>query len=161
MNPPAPHSRNLRLHRLQDAPATFFVTKSLHPKRPLLTPPSRALICDAFRFAVEKQSIWLSAFVVMPDHWHALLALQADWTLPKFMQALMSHVAARTPGCPWQESYYETLIRSTKQFQYVADYILWNPVRKGLAAQPGDWDASSLRFPGVVVKEWMDSFEED
>ena len=30
------HSRNLRLHRLSDTPATFFVTKSLHPKKPIL-----------------------------------------------------------------------------------------------------------------------------
>ena len=33
-----PYSKNLRLHRLRDAPSTFFVPKSLRPKKPVLTP---------------------------------------------------------------------------------------------------------------------------
>jgi hypothetical protein len=32
----APHSRNLLLHRWTDASATFFITKSLRPKKPVL-----------------------------------------------------------------------------------------------------------------------------
>jgi hypothetical protein len=49
-----PHSRNLRLHRSTDGSPTFFITKSLHPKKPILDPKARAVIVSAFRFAVEK-----------------------------------------------------------------------------------------------------------
>ena len=35
------YSRNLRLHRLNDTPATFFITTSLHPKKPVLDEVAR------------------------------------------------------------------------------------------------------------------------
>jgi REP element-mobilizing transposase RayT len=76
-----PHSSDLRLHRLSDAPATFFVTKSLQPKKPILDQSARDIIISAFAFAVQEQRIHLRASVVMPDHWHALFALRDPWTL--------------------------------------------------------------------------------
>jgi REP element-mobilizing transposase RayT len=73
---PDPHSRNLRLHRLSDTSATFFITKSLLPKKDVLDEAAREIIVSAFAFAVGQQRIYLRAFVVMPDHWHALFALR-------------------------------------------------------------------------------------
>jgi len=70
------HSRNLRLHRFSDTPATFFITKSLLPKKAVLEEPAREIIVSALVFAVQQQRIYLRAFVVMPDHWHALFALR-------------------------------------------------------------------------------------
>src|SRR5947209_8432621 len=90
------HSRNLRLHRLKDVSATFFITKSLQPKKPILNRQATELIVSAFAFAVQKQRIYLRAFVVMPDHWHALFALREPWTLPKFMHDLVSYIAGKT-----------------------------------------------------------------
>ena len=117
-----PHSRNLRLHRLSDSPATFFVTKSLRPKKPLLHAEFRQFIVDALAYAKAHERIYLRAFVVMPDHWHGLFALRDPWTLPKFMHSLMSHVAAKTSrhlfsgGSAWQDTYYETRVRTSRQF---------------------------------------------
>lgn len=134
----SPHSKNLRLHRLSNASATFFVTKSLQPKKPILTPELRAVISSSFLFAVLKERIYLRTFVVMPDHWHALFATREPWTLPKFMQAFMSfvggktHDATKTAKTRWQDGYYETWIRTTKQFHFVSEYILANPVKKGV-----------------------------
>jgi REP element-mobilizing transposase RayT len=122
----SPHSKNLRLHRLCDLPATFFVTKTLLPKRPLLDTESQLLITNSFGYALRHERIYLGAFVVMPDHWHALFALRDPWTLPKFMHSLMSHIGAETSsrlsryGSSWQDSYYETQIRTARQFEYVA-----------------------------------------
>ena len=86
------HSRDLRRHRWTDASATFFITKSLHPKRSVLNLEARTVVVSAFRFAVEQNRIYLRAFVVMPDHWHALFALREPWAPPKFMHDLMSYV---------------------------------------------------------------------
>jgi len=52
---PDPHSRNLRLHRRSDTPATFFITKSLLPKKAVLDEPARTIIVSAFAFAVQQQ----------------------------------------------------------------------------------------------------------
>ncbi len=90
-----PHSKNLRLHRLRDASSTFFVTKSLRPKKPVLNTELRQAIVEAFAFAVEHERIYLRAFVVMPDHWHALIGFREPWTLPRFMHSFMSHIGAR------------------------------------------------------------------
>ena len=167
MNKAEPHSSNLRLHRLKDAPATFFVTKTLWPKKPVLTRAMRQLICSSFRFAVQHKRILLRAFVVMPDHWHGLFGLLGDWSLPRFVHAMMSFVGGETAGdlarqgTEWEEGYHDTRIRSMKQFHYVADYIALNPVRKGLATTPEEWDASHLRFPELVTHPWPWTFEKD
>ncbi len=143
------HSKNLRLHRWTGASATFFITKSLHPKRPFLDPEARAIVISAFLFAVDDKRIYLRAFVVMPDHWHALFALREPWTLPKFMHDFMSYVARKTSyllstqDTAWQDGYYGTHVKTARQFEYVAYYIEQNPVVKGLVDSAEQWDASS------------------
>lgn len=137
-----PHSKNLRMHRWSDVAATFFVTKSLRPKKPVLDVEARAIIVGAFRFAVEHNRIYLRAFVVMPDHWHALFALCEPWTLPKFMHDLMSYLGRKTNqllsthDTAWQEAYYDTHVKTARQFEYVTYYIEQNPVVKGLVESP-------------------------
>jgi putative transposase len=156
----APHSSSLRLHRLSDIPATFFVTKSLHPKKPILRREAREIIVSAFDFAVQQKRIYLRAFVVMPDHWHALFALCEPWKLPKLMHHMMSYVGARTTtllqSCEtsWQDGYYDTRVKTAKQFEFVACYIEQNPVAKGLVNEPGQWDASSASKPQLVTEPW-------
>jgi hypothetical protein len=51
------HSRNLRLHRLSDTPATFFITKSLHPKKPILDEVAREIVVNALAYSVHQQRI--------------------------------------------------------------------------------------------------------
>ena len=123
--PKKPHSENLRLNRLVERPATFFVTKSLHPKKPILDPGARELIVSALEFSIRRKRICLRAFVIMPDHWHALFALREPWTLPKFMHGMMSFIAAKTSPLlkahqiSWQEDgYYDTRVKTAKQFAF-------------------------------------------
>ena len=162
-----PHSKNLRLHRLRDAPSTFFVTKSLRLKKPVLTPDQRKVVVEAFAFAVQHGRVYLRAFVVMPDHWHALLGLREPWTLPKFMHSFMSHVGANTithltnHHTAWQDSYYETLIKTARQFTYVSIYIEENPLKKGLVSKPAEWEGSSLKRKDLITDPWPWVFDRE
>jgi REP-associated tyrosine transposase len=155
-----PHSGNLRLHRLSDTPATFFITKSLLPKTPILDEAAREIIVSAFAFAVRQQRIYLRAFVVMPDHWHALFALREPWMLPKFMHALMSYVAGmiatllKNHNTSWQDGYYDTRVKTSKQFEFVSRYIEQNPVAKELVETPEEWDATSAKQKHLVTDPW-------
>ena len=114
---PDPHSGNLRLRRLSDTPATFFITKSLLPKKAVLDEAAGEIIVSAFAFAVRQERIYLRAFVVMPDHWHALFAFREPWVLAKFMHALMSYVAGKTAtllknhSTSWQDGDYDPRVR--------------------------------------------------
>jgi REP element-mobilizing transposase RayT len=108
------HSRNLRLNRLKDESAAFFITKCLLPKKPIINTEATQVIVSAFAFAVRNERIYLRAFVVVPDHWHALFALREPWTLPRLMHAFMSYIGGRTAKLlsqhktSWQDSYYDT-----------------------------------------------------
>jgi hypothetical protein len=65
------------------------------------------------------------------------------------MHSLMSHVGAKTSAyltkneTAWQDGYYETLIKTARQFTYVAIYIEENPVKKSLVTSPPEWAESS------------------
>jgi len=160
-----PHSCDLRLNRLSDSPATFFVTKSLLPKKPALDASAREIIISALEFAVREKRIYLRAFVVMPDHWHALFALREPWTLPKFMHAIMSFVAGKTSavlkfqGSSWQDGFYDTRVKTPKQLAFIVNYIEQNPVAKGLVEKAEEWGASSLKRTDLIEDPWPFLFD--
>jgi REP element-mobilizing transposase RayT len=155
-----PHSKNLRINRWNDASATLFITKSLHPKKPILDADARALVTSAFRFALMHGRIYLRAFVAMPDHRHALFALREAWTLPRFMHNTMSFVGSKTSrllsshDTNWQDGYYDTRVKTAKQFAYIAYYIEQNPVMKGLVESQKQWDASTASCKELVTDPW-------
>ena len=158
--PERPHSENLRLNRLTEKPATFFITKLLHPKKPILEPATRELIVSTLEFSIREKRIFLRAFVIMQDHWHGLFALREPWTLPKFMHGMMSFVAAKTSALlkahqsSWQDGYYDTRVKTAKQFAFITRYIEQNPVSRGLVDQPEQWEASSANRTDLITDPW-------
>ena len=103
----------------------------------------------------------------MPDHWHALFALREPWVLPKFMHDMMSYVGGKTSALltkhktSWQDGYYDTRVKTAKQFEFVARYIEQNPVAKGLVETPEEWDASSASRKDSVTDPWPWLLDED
>jgi REP element-mobilizing transposase RayT len=129
-------------------------------KKPVLDEDIREIIVSALAFAVQEHRIYMRAFVVMLDHWHALFALCDPWTLPRFMHMLMSFIGAKTSGqlkshnTFWQDGYYDTRVRTAKQFAFVANYIEQNPVTKGLAGKSEEWHASSAKRTELITAPW-------
>lgn len=152
-----------------DGSDVFHITKCLHPRVAALGPEQAKLICDSFLFLGRAGRIHLAAFVVMPDHWHAVWGVCRGWTLPQIMHSLMSHVGGRTAGgvatqgCAWQEGYHDTLIRSARQFVFICRYCEANPVRKQLVAQADEWAWSSATpaYAAALVRPWPWSFEHE
>jgi len=76
------------------------------------------------------------------------------------MHALMSHIAGKTSKLlshhqrTWQDSYYDTFVKTTKQFEYVAEYIELNPVTKGLVEKPEQWEGSGARRRDLITEPW-------
>jgi REP element-mobilizing transposase RayT len=138
----SPHSRNLRLHRQREGPGIFFVTKCLEPRKPVIGELVAAEVCSALSFYVEKKLIYLGAFVVMLDHWHVVLATADGKTVSHRVQNLGRWIGRTgddilsAEGCHWQDGFYETRIRSAKQFQFVCAYVEENPVRAKLVKSP-------------------------
>jgi putative transposase len=104
----------------------------------------------------------LDAYVVLPDHLHALWTLpEADtnfstrWRLIKeaFTRAYIKAYEApyrnesrRSKGEQgiWQRRFWEHVIRDDADFARHLDYIHLNPVHHGLAAAARDWPHSSV-----------------
>lgn len=148
-----PQSHNLRSNREMDLAGTFFITKCLHPRIPVLTESmlARAIIETLARYRREGQLL-LAAFVVMPDHWHVLLGVPAPGKLAAVMKRINGSIgkhtaeALRGRGTAWQDGYYDTGIRTGRQFTYVRHYIEENPLRARLVAARSDWPWSSCNW---------------
>ena len=131
----SPDSRSLRLHRQMEGPGTFFVTKNLQPRISVIDEVVASEICNALCFYSEKNEISLAAFVVMLDHWHALLATCDGKSVSTRMKLLGRWLSRKTgerlleQGCTWQDGFHDTRVRSAKQFQFVCSYIEENPVQ--------------------------------
>jgi REP element-mobilizing transposase RayT len=62
-----------RVHRLRTADRIFFITVNLRRALPPLADGEYALVADALIESRRKLSFLLTGYVLMPDHWHALI----------------------------------------------------------------------------------------
>jgi putative transposase len=91
------------------------------------------------RFAHVK----LDAYVFMPNHLHAIVALSdldpthtgsraALWEIIRVFKAATSYHIHRSEGKPWfawQDDYYDAIVRTEAALQQIRQYILANPMR--------------------------------
>ena len=86
----------------------------------------------------------LHAWVIMPNHAHALFTLAENQTLESTLQGWKGVSARRINqllgerGEFWQKDYFDRLIRSPRHFHFTRHYIEQNPVEARLA--PGEFD---------------------
>ncbi len=116
----------------------------------LRQPAIAAMMADVIRFHAG-QRYALSAWVVMPNHVHAVVRPLPGWTLSKVLQSWKGFTARQAnrllgrEGQPfWQKESFDHLIRDDEDHHRCCQYTTMNPVNAGLCAQPEDWRWSSL-----------------
>ena len=171
--PAKPHQSALRKHRVSLPDECYFVTACTKDKQAIFQNPQAAeLVINSFRWLRDQGRIHLLGFVVMPDHVHVALALCRSATEPtqpvamlaELMQAFKSFTShaitkvSATDSSVWQAGYYETLLRNRRDFTQRLDYIHDNPRRKGLVAQPTEYEFSTAnaRFQCEIDWAWLD-----
>jgi REP element-mobilizing transposase RayT len=87
------------------------------------------------------------AYCMMPDHIHLLLGASREMSINQFVGAWKSQCYRERRrmglgGRFWQRSFYDHVLRSDEDLRRVAQYIVENPVRSGLAANIGDYPLS-------------------
>jgi REP element-mobilizing transposase RayT len=93
-------------------------------------------------------TLWV--YCLMPDHLHAGLSpLAGGPSVPRALQAFKSYTTKvgwrfGVTGPLWQRSYYDHIARKSEHVHSIAEYILQNPVRRGLVADPFDWPYSYI-----------------
>lgn len=99
----------------------------------------------------------LHAWVVMPNHVHALFTPSADYGLAGIVGGWKSYTAKRAndilgrEGQFWQPEYYDRYIRDADHYDTAVRYIENNPVKAGLCRDSGDWPFGSARLSAVAL----------
>ena len=92
--------------------------------------------------------VWFAhIFLLMPDHVHALLSFPRSKHTLRQTITLWKRWTAGQMGIVWQRDFFEHRLRSDESWREKADYILANPVRKGLVAEVSQWPYVFLPNP--------------
>ena len=86
----------------------------------------------------------LCGYVLMPDHWHALIWPQYPLLLwqvlhdAKKIMTLRLHRRRGTCGSLWQHQFWDRFVRDEEEFNRRLGYMHLNPVRR--SAKKGTWN---------------------
>jgi putative transposase len=140
-----PHGKDLRKGRVSLPGQVYHVITVTLDRKPVFADlrPARVLI-NALREAQARGEATALAFVVMPDHLHWLLQLEAVASLSNVVSAIKAVTAHGLGGRVWQSGFHDHALRQEEDLAKLARYIVANPLRAGLVERVGDyshWDA--------------------
>jgi putative transposase len=141
----------------------FFTVVTYRRRRMLVDELARRCLRDAITEIRGKWPFEQVAFVLLPDHLHAV------WTLPpgddryslrwrrikedftrRYLKAggtelpqTDSRIAHGHRGV-WHKRFWEHTVRDEDDLKHCADYVHFNPVKHGLVARVADWPWSSF-----------------
>ncbi len=137
----------------------YHVSSTTHERRAVFRSPDAAqVLLDAIDFQRADRALVL-AYVVMPDHFHALVAPRTPWTISKVMQSIKGYTSRVLSerlgqrGRLWQPSFYDRVIRSEPQLWGCVEYIHENPVKAGLSCEVDGYPYSSAHAGRVTDME--------
>lgn len=154
------------LRRFHGGGEFHFITCSCYHRRQFLKSARRK---DLFLKILEevrvKYQFIVAGYVVMPEHFHLLIAEPPNGRVSTAMQVLKQRVScklrskrrARNPKQQllfaddqpphfWQPRSHDFNVYSRKKYVQKLRYIHRNPVKRGLVSRPEDWKWSSYRF---------------
>lgn len=138
---------------------TYFFTVNLLDRRSSLLVDQIGDLGESVRRVRELMPFHIDAWVVLPEHMHALWTLPAGdadfsrrWQAIKMAftkrvapgEAVSARWRARGERGIWQRRYWEHTIRDERDYAAHMDYIHFNPVKHGLVPQAAAWPFSSL-----------------
>jgi REP element-mobilizing transposase RayT len=143
-SPRLPQRKSLRLREF-DYPATFAYSVTICTRnRAAHFRDERAgrEVAHCLEEQAQHTGYRLVAYCIMPDHIHILTGpshREGSQPLPRFIQRFKSAATHRLwklgiNGVVWQASFYDHVLRKGEDLARVAEYILGNPVRKGLVS---------------------------
>jgi putative transposase len=137
------------VHRLRLSDRIFFVCVNPRAEIQWFNEPEYLLLINVLEASRQRLGFALCGYVLMPDHWHALIWPQYPLLLwqvlhdAKKIMTLRLHARRRTHGPWWRHQFWDRFVRHEREFGERLDYLHMNPVRKGLVKRPEDWRWSS------------------
>jgi putative transposase len=156
-----PHANRLRGGRISQPWQTYYVTKCVEGRRSTLAVPAAAEIVIGSLVHVRNQGeIKLLAFVVMPDHYHAVFTRLPGDDLAAIMGRIGSFTSnqiRKSLGLRngiWQDGFHDHACRDEQDVLGRVDYVHHNPVRKGFVSQAEEWLFSSAHPSRRAGLDW-------
>jgi REP element-mobilizing transposase RayT len=119
-----------------------------HGRRELARPDIASMVQSAL-FAFDGERYALIAWCVMPNHLHALAAINPGYTLGQIIHSWKSFTAKEANrllgrvGRFWAPEYFDRFMRDEQHLVRTAAYIEGNPVSAGLCENVDEWRFSS------------------
>ena len=108
----------------------------------LLTTPTLAkALMESAEFYHRRQRWYITVFMFMPDHIHALLSFDRDKSMSRVIGD-WKHFNSHKHGVVWQTGYFDHRLRDDERGEQLAakiNYIRQNPVAAGLCTTADDW----------------------
>jgi putative transposase len=156
----------------------WFFTVNLLERRQTLLVDHIAALREATAKALKSRPCTIDAFVVLPDHLHAVWTLppgdsdfSTRWrliksyfsrTLPKRERRSDVRVARNERGI-WQRRFWEHMVRDEADYARHVEYCYINPLKHGLVTKVRDWPHSSFHRDvraGIVPWDWAGEIEQ-
>jgi len=146
-------------------PGQYCFVTSIVASRQRILVPNAELLARALHRAHQRSRFSVVAWVVMPDHFHALL-FTPNGDIPGILQRIKQSFSRQhrsltgIGGHVWQHRYWDHIIRSEEDMRRHIDYIHFNPVKHGLVLSPGEWSLTSFRRYlrlGIYQEDWCEA----
>ncbi|MGO8713926.1 MAG: REP-associated tyrosine transposase [Rhizomicrobium sp.] len=129
----------------------FLLEKAIDQGRGncVLTDPANAEIVRSAFEHFDGERYRLLAWVVMPNHVHAMIELVPGHPLGDVVHSWKSfsahaiNKARRSNGQVWSHDYFDRFVRDERHYANAKYYIEHNPVKAKLVGKPEDWPFSS------------------
>jgi REP element-mobilizing transposase RayT len=158
--------RSIRLSHYDYGDAgAYFITLTAHNRACIfgdvadsamvLNDTGRIVVSEWHRTPIIRSQVALDEYVVMPNHFHALVAIESSHRGVSHTPSDKFHSPSQTlgaivrgfksattkvinqmrvnPGIPlWQRNYYEHVVRNDEELQRIREYIVNNPIQWAL-----------------------------
>lgn len=138
----------------------YFITVVTHHRERILVAHGD-LLMQALEGISRRCRFTLSSWVILPDHFHAIIHPEGN-DLSNLLQrikmsfgVLLRKRKGTTSGHVWQKRFWDHAIRDDEDMRRHIDYIHYNPVKHGYVMKPFDWRFSSIHdFESFYQRDW-------
>jgi putative transposase len=132
---------------ISNQPAIIFLTVCTENRKPWLASPEHHSL---LRSIWTEATGWLTGrYVLMPEHLHLFAAPGTmDLPLENWVRFWKSQFRKRNSNktCRFQTDHWDTRLRRTESYDEKWDYVVNNPVRRGLVQHSEDWPYQGMIY---------------
>lgn len=149
--------------RIQTVGVPLHVTQRGHWRKPVFSDwGDFDLYLECLALAIAKIPVSLHSFCLMTNHVHFLVTPYSGLAVSRFIQQInarfgtLMHKRRREKGAIWDGRFASRVVKDDRDVLACMRYIDNNPVKAGMAAQPGDYMWGSFNhYRGVRPFEWI------